>query len=93
MLQFISVRIHLIFNLGTGVTTYSLHPGVIFTELGRHLPDYINNPVVQPILGALIYPFIKDIPHGVQTQICCAVDPGLAKETGNLLFQSATVSS
>lgn len=26
---------------GTGVTTYSLHPGVISTELSRHLSDGI----------------------------------------------------
>ena len=24
---------------GTGVTTYSLHPGVVLTELGRHIQD------------------------------------------------------
>ena len=27
---------------GTGVTTYSLHPGVIATDLGRHIEDSLG---------------------------------------------------
>ena len=37
---------------GTGVTTYSLHPGVVMTELGRHLEDK---------LGKCIYYTIKSL--------------------------------
>ncbi len=61
---------------GTGVTTYSLHPGVILTEMPRNLPWYMK---------ALVYTFsmfFKDREHGAQTSICCAVDEKLANESG-----------
>ena len=29
---------------GTGVTTYALHPGVVMTELGRHIEDKFGEP-------------------------------------------------
>ncbi|XP_029385171.1 retinol dehydrogenase 12, like [Echeneis naucrates] len=61
---------------GTGVTTYSLHPGVIQTELWRHL----NGP--QQFLWKLATPFTKNSTQGAQTTIYCAVEPSLEKESG-----------
>ena len=66
---------------GTGVTTYSLHPGAIMTELVRHVP-YIDTWIMQYLLLPIIQPFFKTIPHGAQTQICCAVDEELTQQTG-----------
>jgi len=66
---------------GTGVTTYSLHPGAIFTELQRHwwwLDTWAGQNIVKPIMGT----FFKTVPQGAQTQICCAVDEALANESG-----------
>jgi len=66
---------------GTGVTTYSLHPGVINTEIFRNL-DPEKNPIITfnvKVLGMFLF---KDITQGAQTQICCAIDPTLENETG-----------
>ena len=40
---------------GTGVTTYSLHPGVVMTELGRHLEDKLGKCILrhQVIIGVI----------------------------------------
>ena len=65
-----------------GVTTYSLHPGAIITELSRHLKD-------DSVLGWLwaageyvTFVFQKDVAHGAATQICCAVDPAFGAVSG-----------
>ncbi|XP_048376480.1 retinol dehydrogenase 11 isoform X2 [Stegostoma tigrinum] len=61
---------------GTGVSVFSLHPGVVQTELARHL-----NPVVR--LGlTMLRPFTKSPSHGAETTIFCAVAEGLEEETG-----------
>jgi len=61
---------------GTGVTAYSLHPGVVQTELWRHL----NGP--QKAVMKLVSPFTKTSVQGAQTSIYCAVEPTLEKESG-----------
>ncbi|KAL7374053.1 hypothetical protein ABVT39_020999 [Epinephelus coioides] len=61
---------------GTGVTTYSLHPGVVQTELWRHL----SGP--QQFFMKMVSPFTKNSSQGAQTSIYCAVEPSLEKETG-----------
>ena len=65
----------------TGVTTYSLHPGVIDTGLARDI-WWRNLPVVKQIMQGVLYLFRKDMVHGAQTTICCAVDEKLANESG-----------
>ncbi|XP_062898423.1 retinol dehydrogenase 12-like isoform X2 [Mobula hypostoma] len=61
---------------GTSVSVFALHPGVVRTELARHL-----NPVTRFGL-ALLRPFTKSPENGAQTTSYCAVAPGLEKETG-----------
>ncbi|XP_039982785.1 retinol dehydrogenase 12, like isoform X2 [Xiphias gladius] len=61
---------------GTGVTTYSLHPGVVRTDLWRHLNGF------QQFVMKLVSPFTKDSVQGAQTTIYCAVEPSLEKESG-----------
>ncbi|EFA11339.1 retinol dehydrogenase 13 [Tribolium castaneum] len=60
----------------TGVNVYSLHPGVIRTELGRHL-DYRLR-----WLWRIFSFLIKTPDQGAQTTIYCAVDEKCANETG-----------
>lgn len=65
---------------GTGVTTYSLHPGVIRTELGRHL-----FPTLSFLLKIIVIPFmmlIKSPWEGAQTTIYCAVEESIANDSG-----------
>ena len=64
---------------GTGVNVYSLHPGVIATELGRHIEKQLG---IFGNLLVLIYPFIKTPEAGAQTSIFCAVDESVDSETG-----------
>ncbi|XP_035511785.1 retinol dehydrogenase 12, like isoform X2 [Morone saxatilis] len=61
---------------GTGVTTYSLHPGVVQTDLWRHL-----NGLQQAVMK-MVSPFTKSSAQGAQTSIYCAVEPSLEKESG-----------
>ncbi|KAI1904495.1 hypothetical protein AGOR_G00006240 [Albula goreensis] len=65
---------------GTGVTVYSLHPGVIHTELGRHFwPEMAlwKRVVFTPFLLLLKTPW-----EGAQTTIFCAVDESLENTSG-----------
>lgn len=61
---------------GTGVTTYSLHPGVVQTDLWRHLS------ATQQVFMKIAKPFTKNSVQGAQTSIFCAVEPSLEKESG-----------
>ncbi|XP_019935600.1 retinol dehydrogenase 13 [Paralichthys olivaceus] len=65
---------------GTGVTVYSLHPGVIRTELGRHiLPTF---SLLVRIIAKPITMLLKNPWEGAQTTIYCAVDESLANVSG-----------
>lgn len=64
---------------GTGVTVNSLHPGVIRTELSRHINPFIRKFILQPFLA---YPFFQSPYEGAQTQIKLAVDTELANVSG-----------
>ncbi len=66
---------------GTGVTTYSLHPGNIYTDIIREV-KFLTYPGIKDIARVLSSPFLKDRVHGAQTTICCAVDERLANESG-----------
>lgn len=71
---------------GTGVTTYSLHPGVVKTDLWRHL----SGP--QQAVMKVFSPFTKNSSQGAQTSIYCAVEPSLEKETGGYYSDCAPAS-
>ncbi|CAG2106076.1 unnamed protein product, partial [Medioppia subpectinata] len=62
----------------SNINTYSIHPGVIQTELGRHMADetkpaekgwFVRNFTLTPFLGS-------------QTTLYCALDDDIADETG-----------
>lgn len=64
-----------------GVNIYSLHPGLIRTELGR----YIDKSVFRGarfLSQLFLRPFSKTPEQGAQTTIYCAVDEKAAAETG-----------
>jgi NAD(P)-dependent dehydrogenase (short-subunit alcohol dehydrogenase family) len=74
-----------------GVTVYSLHPGVIATELGRHL-DSIYFRGFRWILGVFATPFMKTPEQGAQTTIYCAVDEKCADQSG-LYYSNCAVAN
>lgn len=61
---------------GSGVTAYSLHPGVVQTELWRHLSRS------QQCIMKIAKPFTKTSVQGAQTTIYCAVEPTLEDQSG-----------
>lgn len=59
---------------GTGVTTYSLHPGVVATEVWRHVPWFLR-PLLK--LAGMI-----TAEEGALTTLHCATAPALSSESG-----------
>lgn len=63
---------------GSSATANSVHPGIINTNLGRHMP------VWKRTLGTLIgWTFMKSIPEGSATTTYVATAPALAKVNGH----------
>lgn len=63
------------------MNVYSLHPGVVQTELGRHLNSAFF-PGVKYVVRMILYPFTKTPEQGAQTTIYCSIDENLVEETG-----------
>ncbi|XP_055532188.1 retinol dehydrogenase 13-like [Wyeomyia smithii] len=66
---------------GTGVTTYAVHPGAVYTDLQRHLGSLfflLDTTLVRSIMRMMF----KTPRSGAQTTIYTALDDELAKETG-----------
>lgn len=60
---------------------YSLHPGIVRTELGRHLNKSFI-PGIRYVVRCVLYPFEKTPEQGAQTTIYCAISEDVAEETG-----------
>jgi len=56
---------------GARVKCYSLHPGIIKTELGRYMPCWMT--ACAPLLLCLMGWKLKSIPQGTATQVYAAV--------------------
>lgn len=63
------------------MTVYSLHPGVVDTNLSRHL-DKTVFPGAKWMFQNLGGFFMKSPEQGAQTTLFCAVDEKTANETG-----------
>ncbi|XP_052064912.1 retinol dehydrogenase 14-like [Mytilus californianus] len=67
---------------GSGVTTYSLHPGVVRTNISKYVRQ--QRVFSRPLIDLyLVLPLFKDSEQGTSTIIYCAVDESLTKESGN----------
>jgi len=69
---------------GTGVTTFSLHPGAVVTELGRHLSLANKIPVGLFHLLGYLFP-MKTSLQGAQTSLYACLDPELESHSGEYL--------
>ena len=65
---------------GSGVCAYSLHPGVVATDLARHVGATFGP--LGSCAVAMIRPFIKTAKSGAQTSIYCAVDAAVKEDNG-----------
>lgn len=62
---------------GSGRTANAVHPGVIDTNLGRHMPLGVR--MVMPVASVLV---LKTIPQGAATQCYVATHPSLSGVSG-----------
>jgi WW domain-containing oxidoreductase len=62
---------------GTKRTANAVHPGVIATNLGRHM-----NPLVWRVYSAVGPLFLKTVPQGAATEVYVAASPALAGVSG-----------
>jgi NAD(P)-dependent dehydrogenase (short-subunit alcohol dehydrogenase family) len=67
-------------RLPTGQVANAVHPGVISTNLGRHMGSFLNGAM--NLVGGL---FLKTIPQGAATQVWAATHPSTATLTGQYL--------
>lgn len=61
--------------LGTGVTAYVVHPGIVMSEIVRH-------SFLMCLLWRLFSPFFKSTRQGAQTSLHCALAEGLEPLSG-----------
>jgi len=73
--------------LGTNVTAVCLHPGVIATELGRHIQA--RNYLVRYSYKIVQY-LIKTPKAGAQTTLYCALDPEVEQHSGEYFRYTTT---
>jgi NAD(P)-dependent dehydrogenase (short-subunit alcohol dehydrogenase family) len=58
---------------GSGVTTYALHPGVVATDVWRHVPGFLRGLMKLGMMSP---------EDGARTTLYCATAPEAAQETG-----------
>jgi NAD(P)-dependent dehydrogenase (short-subunit alcohol dehydrogenase family) len=66
---------------GTTVTSNSVLPGVIMTNLGRHLPTW--KIMLSKLIG---WTFMRSVEQGVATTCYVATNPDLAQVSGHMFF-------
>jgi len=72
---------------GTTVTSNAVLPGVIMTNLGRHLPTW------KILLSKLIgWTFMRSIEQGVATTCYVATNPELADVSGQMFFNCSPIT-
>lgn len=65
---------------GTGVTVNALHPGIVNTEIIRHMS--VAKGCSGWFLRTVTWPFVKTPKSGAQTTLYVALEPELEKVTG-----------
>ncbi|XP_011159399.1 retinol dehydrogenase 12 isoform X1 [Solenopsis invicta] len=70
-----------------GINVYSLHPGIVRTELARS-----SNSIIRLFYAWIVPLFLKNAVQGAQTTIYCSVDEKAANETG-LYYSNCSVAT
>ncbi|XP_075984934.1 retinol dehydrogenase 14-like [Anticarsia gemmatalis] len=66
----------------TNVTTYSVHPGIVKTDIGRHFPETAWQFITYGFQNVLLQWSWKTPKCGAQTSIYCAIDEKCQMESG-----------
>jgi WW domain-containing oxidoreductase len=72
---------------GTERTANAVHPGVIVTNLGRHM-----NPAARALMGVMMPLFLKTVPQGAATEVYVATSPALATVSGKYFADCNVIS-
>ncbi|MPC22892.1 Retinol dehydrogenase 13 [Portunus trituberculatus] len=73
---------------GSGVTCNAVHPGLVYTDIGRHMS--INKSwLAMFVLHPFLWLFLKTPRQGAQTIVHAALSPDLAEVTGKYFRSSA----
>jgi NAD(P)-dependent dehydrogenase (short-subunit alcohol dehydrogenase family) len=72
---------------GTTVTSNSVLPGVIMTNLGRHLPTW--KIMLSKLIG---WTFMRSVEQGVATTCYVATNPELAQVSGQMFFNCSPIT-
>ena len=72
---------------GTGVTSNSLHPGSVNTNIWSGAPGY-----AKPLIAILVKPFLVSAERGAQTIVQLAADPSLEDVSGKYFEKKRPVS-
>ncbi|KAJ8733852.1 hypothetical protein PYW07_014403 [Mythimna separata] len=76
-----------------GVSTYSLHPGIVKTGIGRHFPQTAWSIITYGFQNVLLGWCWKSPRCGAQTSIYCAVDEKCEDESGFYYSDCAKAST
>ncbi|XP_015605730.1 retinol dehydrogenase 12 [Cephus cinctus] len=74
-----------------GITTYSVHPGMVKTDISRNIHSYLLR-IMQVVLTPFAPLFVKTSEQGAQTTIYCAVAQECSKESG-LYYKDCAVAN
>ncbi len=74
-----------------GVRSFAVHPGVIVTDLGRHLTDKDIQDLMEGTRGEVALT-MKTIPQGAATSVWAATSPALA-ESGALYLEDCQIAT
>ncbi|XP_012536020.1 retinol dehydrogenase 13 isoform X2 [Monomorium pharaonis] len=66
---------------GTDVTVNAVHPGIVDTNITRHMSVY-NNFFTRIFLKPFAWPFVRSPLQGAQTVLYATLDPSLANVSG-----------
>ncbi|KZC11201.1 Retinol dehydrogenase 13 [Dufourea novaeangliae] len=77
----------------TGITVNAVHPGVVHTEIVRHM-GFNNSYISRLIVKSLLWLFVKSSMKGAQPVLYVALDPSLQDVTGAYFsnFRMADIS-
>ena len=74
---------------GDGIHAYSLHPGVIMTNLGRHIPEEEKKAMGWSENNQALLERLKNVEQGASTTIYAAIAPELDNHGGEYLEDCA----
>jgi retinol dehydrogenase 12 len=71
-------------TVGTGVTTYALHPGVVASDIWRRVPWPVRPLMTRRMLT---------VEQGAATSLYCATSPDVAQDSGKFYDKCAERAS